>query len=79
MSTVLVIGVGDMGERLATGLAGHLGVRRLLLAGRSAPSSIAGRRALPSPSAYDWHRVPARAESVVRSVVMPLLNVFDLG
>jgi hypothetical protein len=36
MSTVLVIGVGDMGERLATGLAGHLGVRRLLLAGRSA-------------------------------------------
>src|SRR5918997_285296 len=35
MCTVLVIGVGDMGERLAAGLAGHPRVRRLLLAGRS--------------------------------------------
>jgi hypothetical protein len=37
VSTVLVIGVGDLGERLAAGLAGHPGVRRLLLAGRSGP------------------------------------------
>ncbi len=37
MSTVLVIGAGDLGERLAAGLAGHPGVRRLLLAGRSGP------------------------------------------
>ncbi|TLW94723.1 hypothetical protein FFT09_02280 [Saccharomonospora piscinae] len=35
MSTVLVIGAGDMGERLAAGLAGHAAVRRLLLTGRS--------------------------------------------
>jgi hypothetical protein len=35
MSTALVIGAGDMGERLAAGLAGLPRVRRLLIAGRS--------------------------------------------
>ena len=35
MSTVVVIGLGDMGERLAVGLAARGRVRRLVLAGRS--------------------------------------------
>ncbi|WP_216214553.1 KR domain-containing protein [Amycolatopsis aidingensis] len=36
MTTVLIIGAGDMGERVADGLAAGGRVRRLLLAGRSA-------------------------------------------
>jgi pyrroline-5-carboxylate reductase len=35
VSVVLIIGTGDMGERLAAGLATSGRVRRLVLAGRS--------------------------------------------
>jgi hypothetical protein len=38
VSTVLIVGVGDMGERLAAGLAAGGVVRRLVLAGRSGPA-----------------------------------------
>src|SRR5918997_591679 len=64
MCTVLVIGVGDMGERLAAGLAGHPRVRRLLLAGRSraamaevAATVASGHDCLVEPLALDATRV----------------------
>jgi hypothetical protein len=64
MSTVIVIGAGDIGERLAAGLAGHPGVRRLLLAGRSraavaevAATVASGHDCLVEPVPLDATRV----------------------
>jgi hypothetical protein len=64
MSTVLVIGAGDMGERLAAGLAGHPRVRRLLLAGRTratvaevAATVAGGHDCLVEPVPLDATRV----------------------
>jgi hypothetical protein len=72
MSTVLVIGAGDMGERLAAGLAGHPRVQRLLLAGRSraavaevAATVASGYDCLVEPVALDATRVADVASLLV--------------
>ncbi len=49
MSTVLIIGAGDLGERIAGGLAASRRVRRLVLASRSG----AGEAAVTLASSYD--------------------------
>ncbi|QYN33331.1 hypothetical protein K1T35_33130 [Pseudonocardia sp. DSM 110487] len=71
MSTVLVIGVGDLGERLAAGLAGHPGVRRLLLAGRSVPKVT--KAATTVLSSYDCLVEPVRLDALRVEDVASLL------
>ncbi|MFG3053308.1 saccharopine dehydrogenase NADP-binding domain-containing protein [Kitasatospora sp. NPDC048239] len=74
MSTVLIIGVGDMGERLAAGLAAEAGVRRLVLAGRSQATVAAAAAGIASSSdclveavRLDAERVDDVAELLVRT------------
>jgi hypothetical protein len=50
VSTVLIIGAGDVGERLAAGLARGGRVRRLILASRSGPAVTAAAVTLASSS-----------------------------
>jgi hypothetical protein len=71
VSTVLVIGVGDLGERLAAGLAGHPGVRRLLLAGRSLPKVTNAATAVLS--GYDCLVEPVRLDALRVEDVASLL------
>jgi hypothetical protein len=72
VSTVLVIGVGDLGERLAAGLAGHPGVRRLLLAGRSGPRVT--NAATTVLSSYDCLVEPVRLDALRVEDVASLLD-----
>jgi hypothetical protein len=62
VSTVLVIGAGDLGERLAAGLAGHAGVHRVLLAGRSLPKVTTAATTLLS--SYDCVVEPVRLDAL---------------
>ena len=61
MSTVLIIGAGDLGERIAAGLAASGRVRRLVLASRSGPAAAAvtvasSHDCLAEPVALDARR-----------------------
>ncbi|MGI5131143.1 hypothetical protein ACQEVB_30370 [Pseudonocardia sp. CA-107938] len=71
MSTVLVIGVGDLGERLAAGLAGNPAVGRLLLAGRSVPAVAAA--ATTVLSSHDCLVEPVRLDALRVEDVASLL------
>lgn len=61
MSTALIIGAGDVGERLAAGLARSGRVRRLVLASRSAASVTAA--AVTLASAYDCMAEPVACDA----------------
>ncbi len=71
MSTVLIIGAGDLGERLTASLSQHPAVGRVVLAGRSAATveAIAGTAA----SASDCIVEPAVVDASSRDSVAELL------
>ncbi|MEV4167950.1 saccharopine dehydrogenase NADP-binding domain-containing protein [Nonomuraea sp. NPDC049709] len=72
MSTVLIIGMGDMGERLASRLAEGGRVRRLVLAGRS-PETVAAIAATVA-SAADCLVEPAQVDAARSDEVAELLT-----
>lgn len=71
MSTVVVIGVGDMGERLSAGLAAGGRVRRLVLAGRSQGTVAAVAASIASAS--DCRVEPVQVDAVRLDDVAKLL------
>jgi hypothetical protein len=71
VSVVVIIGAGDMGERLATGLAVGGRVGRLVLAGRSGPVLAAAAATLVSVS--DCLVEPARVDAMREDQVAELL------
>jgi hypothetical protein len=72
MSTVLVIGVGDMGDRVAAGLGASGFVGRLIVAGRSAPNVY--QVAASVASASDCLVEPAVADATRLDEVVELLE-----
>lgn len=74
MSTALIIGLGDMGERVAAGLAAGGSIRRLVIASRSTPKveAVAGIVA----SAADCLVEPARLDATRFEDVAELLERF---
>ena len=71
MSVVLIIGTGDMGERLAAGLATSGRVRRLVLAGRSSAALAVVAATVASVS--DCLIEPVRADATRQDAVAELL------
>jgi hypothetical protein len=71
MHTVVIIGIGDMGERLAAGLASDGRVRRLVLAGRSQGTVAAVAAGIASAS--DCLVEPAQVDAVRLDDVADLL------
>lgn len=71
MSTVLIVGIGDMGERLAAGVAAGGVVRRLVLAGRYGPAVAAAAAMVASSS--DCRVEPVTADAVRQDEVAELL------
>jgi len=71
VSVVLIIGTGDMGERLAAGLATSGRVRRLVLAGRS--SAALAIVAATVASVSDCLIEPVRADATRQDAVAELL------
>jgi KR domain len=71
MSVVLIIGTGDMGERLATGLATSGRVRRLVLAGRSSAALAVVAATVASVS--DCLVEPVQADAARQDAVAELL------
>ncbi|MFI6325596.1 KR domain-containing protein [Nonomuraea sp. NPDC050556] len=69
MSTVLIIGMGDMGERLAgrLGEGGH--VRRLVLAGRSTVDEVAAAVASTSECLVEAAKVDATSREQVAELI----------
>ncbi|MFF5206599.1 hypothetical protein [Streptosporangium sp. NPDC000396] len=72
MSTVLIIGVGDVGQQLALGLAAGGRVRRLVLAGRS--PAVVGETAAMVASASDCLVEPVRLDALRQDDVAELLD-----
>jgi hypothetical protein len=71
-STALIIGIGDLGERLAAGLASTGRVRRLVLASRSAAAVTAA--AVTVASAYDCLAEPVTCDATRPENVAALLT-----
>lgn len=71
MSTVVVIGVGDMGERIAWGLAACARVRRLVLAGRRLPAVEAVAAGIASSA--DCLVEPLEVDALTQDAVAELL------
>lgn len=69
MSTVLIVGAGDLGERIAAGLAASGRVRRLVLASRSGPA----RAAVALASSYDCLAEPVACDARRQEDVAALL------
>jgi len=72
VSTVLIVGAGDMGERIASGLAAGGRVRRLVLAGRSGPAVAAA--AATVASAHDCLVEPVTVDAARQDEVAALLD-----
>ncbi|MGV9269817.1 hypothetical protein ACWDRR_34785 [Kitasatospora sp. NPDC003701] len=72
MSTVLIIGVGDVGQRLALGLAAGGRVRRLVLAGRS-PAGVEETAAIVAATA-DCLVEPVRLDALRQDDIADLLR-----
>ena len=71
MSTVLIIGVGDIGERLALGLAAGGRVERLVLAGRAGGKPAVA--AATVASAFDCRAEPVELDALQEEDVAALL------
>jgi hypothetical protein len=69
MHTVLIIGIGDVGKRLAAGLAAGGRIRRLVLAGRSDPAQVAVAVASTADCLTEAHRVDGTRREQVAELI----------